>query len=167
MTDDEPLDATAAPDGRTPRVAGPDEAAAVAALLHDFNREFDTPTPGVEVLTARLRERLAGDAMRALLIGEPPVGVALVSLRPSAWYDGPVGLLDELYVRPDERDHGLGHALLETACALVRGHGGEALEINVDGEDVDARRFYERHGFTNTEPGQEEPMLFYYREFAA
>jgi GNAT superfamily N-acetyltransferase len=104
--------------------------------------------------------------MRALLIGNPAVGVALVSLRPSAWYDGPVGLLDELYVRPGERDRGLGHALLETACALVRAHGGEALEINVDGEDVDARRFYERHGFTNTEPGQDEPMLFYYREFA-
>jgi GNAT superfamily N-acetyltransferase len=167
MGDDDRLDATAAPDGRRPRVAGPDEAATVAALLHDFNREFDTPTPGVEVLTGRLRKRLAGDGMRALLIGEPAVGVALVSLRPSAWYDGPVGLLDELYVRPEERNHGLGHALLETACALVRRHGGEALEINVDGEDVDARRFYERHGFTNTEPGQEEPMLFYSREFAA
>jgi ribosomal protein S18 acetylase RimI-like enzyme len=166
MGDDAPLRPAAAPDGRTPRVAGPEDAAAVAALLHDFNLEFDTPTPGVAVLTARLRERLAGDGMRALLIGEPAVGVALVSLRPSAWYDGPVGLLDELYVRPDDRNHGLGQALLETACALVRAHGGEALEINVDGEDADARRFYERHGFTNTEPGQVEPMLFYYREFA-
>ena len=33
-----------------------------------------------------------------------------------------------------------------------------------DGEDTDARRFYEAHGFTNTEPNQTDPMLYYYRE---
>jgi hypothetical protein len=30
--------------------------------------------------------------------------------------------------------------------------------------DVDARRFYEAHGFTNTEPGQTEPLLYYCRD---
>ncbi|MBA2323725.1 MAG: hypothetical protein H0V92_06850 [Pseudonocardiales bacterium] len=24
--------------------------------------------------------------------------------------------------------------------------------------------FYERHGYTNTEPGQDKPCLYYYRE---
>jgi hypothetical protein len=38
------------------------------------------------------------------------------------------------------------------------------LEINVDGEDTDARRFYEAHGFANTEPNRVDPMLYYYRE---
>ena len=45
--------------------------------------------------------------------------------------------------------------------------GAELLEINVDGEDTDARRFYERHGYANTEPGQDEPMLYYYRELTS
>jgi hypothetical protein len=40
------------------------------------------------------------------------------------------------------------------------------IEINVDGEDTDARRFYERHGYRNTEPGEVEPMLFYYRDLS-
>ena len=73
----------------------------------------------------------------------------MLSFRVNVWYDGPVALLDELYVRPDMRGHRFGHALLETACRLARERGAETLEINVDGEDTDARRFYEAHGFAN------------------
>jgi len=136
----------------------------VATLLDDFNREFDTPTPGVDVLTGRLRHLLVGNDVVVLLIGQPAVGVAVVSFRLNVWYAGPVALLDELYVRPDLRGRRLGHALLEAACDLARQRGADVLEINVDGEDTDARRFYEAHGFTNTEPGATEPMFFYYRE---
>lgn len=42
--------------------------------------------------------------------------------------------------------------------------GGELLEINVNSEDLEARRFYEARGFSNTEPNGTEPMLYYYRE---
>lgn len=148
------------------RQATASDAAVVAGLLDAFNREFDTPTPGVEVLTARLRRLLAGDRLVALLAGDPAVGVAVLSFRPNVWYDGPVAALDELYVRPDLRGRRFGHALLEAACRLARTHGAEALEINVDGADTDARRFYEAHGFRNTEPGATEPMYYYYRDLA-
>ena len=140
------------------------DAELVAEMLDAFNREFDTPSPGVEVLAGRLRELLAGDDLVALLTGQPATGVAVLSFRASVWYDGPAVILDELYVRPELRDRRYGHALLTAACDLARQRGAEALEINVDGEDVDARRFYEAHGFTNTEPGAAEPMFYYYRE---
>jgi GNAT superfamily N-acetyltransferase len=140
------------------------DAAVVAEMLDAFNREFDTPTPGTEVLAARLRKLFAGDRLVALLGGEPAVGVAVLSLRSNVWYDGPVAALDELYVQPDMRGQRFGHAMLEAACRLARERGAEALEINVDGEDADARRFYEAHGFSNTEPGATEPMFYYYRE---
>jgi len=157
----------AAPGLERPRLATPADAAAVAELLDAFNREYDTPTPGVEVLTARLERLLAGGGVFALLTGSPPLGLALLTLRPNVWYDGAVAILDELYVVPQHRGKGLGSALLKEAEAVVRRHGGELLEINVDGDDTDARRFYERHGYANTEPGETQPLLYYYRELGS
>lgn len=147
-----------------PRSATPADAGTVADLLDRFNSEFETATPGVAVLTARLERLLAGGSVLALISGSPAHAVALLTLRPNVWYDGPVALLDELYVAPERRGQGIGSALLAAAEAVVIQRGAEVLEINVDGEDTDARRFYERHGYANTEPGQDEPMLYYFRE---
>lgn len=147
-----------------PRVAAAADAATVAALLDAFNEEYETPTPGTAVLATRLRRLLPGGDVIALLLGEPAVAVALLTLRPNVWYDGPVALLDELYVVPELRGRGLGSALLAAAETVTRQRGGELLEINVDGHDTDARRFYERHGYANSEPGKDEPLLYYYRE---
>ncbi|MER7272629.1 GNAT family N-acetyltransferase [Micromonospora carbonacea] len=149
---------------RPVRPATASDADLVAELLDAFNREFDTPTPGPRVLAARLRRLLVGEHFLVLLGGAPAVGVAVLSFRPSLWYAGPVATLDELYVRPEMRGQRYGHALLEGACRLAGERGAGSLEINVDGEDVDARRFYEAHGFTNVEPGAPEPMFYYYRE---
>ncbi len=149
-----------------PRRAGADDAATVAKLLDAFNREFNTPTPGVAILTERLQSLLATPHVFALLIGEPAVGVGLLTLRPNVWYAGPVALLDELYVRPELRGRGLGTSLLTAAEGIARDHGAEVLEINVDGADTGARRFYERLGYRNIEPGETEPLLYYYRELA-
>lgn len=149
---------------RPVRQATATDADVLAEMLDAFNREFDTPTPGRQVLAARLRRLIAEDRIVALLAGVPPVGVAVISFRSNVWSDGPVAALDELYVRPDIRGQRFGHAMLDAACRLARERGAESLEINVDGEDIDARRFYEAHGFSNTEPGASEPMFYYYRD---
>lgn len=146
------------------RVATVAEAGVVARLLDAFNREYDTPTPGTEVLARRLRELLPAGDVVALLAGDPAVGVGLVTLRPNVWYDGPVGLLDELYVVPDQRSRMIGAALLRAAERLVGSRGGQVVEINVDGDDVAARRFYERHGYRNSEPGADSQLLYYFRD---
>lgn len=142
-----------------------EDAPSVAALLHAFNTEFDTATPGVEVLTARLQTLLAGDDLVALLHGEPPDALAVVSFRPNVWFDAPVALLDELYVRPDLRGRRIGHALLEAVEALAAERGGRLVEVNVDGEDVDARRFYAAHGYVHVEPGAAEPSYSYTKQW--
>lgn len=143
--------------------AGPEHAAVLGRMLHDFNREFDTETPPTEVLAGRFEGLLRREDQLALLTGTPeePTGFAYLTLRLSPYYDGPVALLEELYVVPDLRDRGLGTALLSTAMQLVRERGSEEMQINVDEVDTDTRRFYERHGFVNVEPGQDYRMLFY------
>lgn len=147
-----------------PHVATVADAAALAGLLHDFNTEFGDPSPGPEVLARRLVRLLPTESTLALLAGDPPAGFALLTLRPNVWYDAPVALLDELYVVAALRGRGIGSALLESSCTLVRARGVELMEINVDGDDHDARRFYERHGFTCSAGDHTKPELYYSRE---
>lgn len=145
--------------------ATPAHASVAAELLDAFNREFGWPTPGPAPIAARLTELLAGDQVAAFLAGEPAAGIALVTLRPNVWYDGPVGTLDELYVAPAHRNQGLGADLLSAAEAWVSASGGNLLQINVDGEDIDARRFYERHGYVDREQGAPVSSLYYFKEW--
>jgi GNAT superfamily N-acetyltransferase len=149
-----------------PRVATVADAAAVAALLDAFNKEYHAPTPGPAVLAGRLRRLLAGTDVIALLAGDPAVAVAVLTLRPSVWYEGPVAILDELYVAAPHRGRGIGSALLAAVEAITRQRRGQLLEIRVDGADVDARRFYERHGYTTIDPEQDQPSFYYYRELS-
>lgn len=154
-------------DDWTPRLAPVAEADRVARLLHDFNTEFDTPSPGPQVLAARLRELLAGDQTFAIVAGTPAVAVALVTLRPNVWYAGQVALLDELYVQPRLRGRGIGSAIIDLLLSTARTRGVELVEINVDEGDVDAQRFYQRHGFSSTEAGSTERAFYYFQELTA
>lgn len=147
-----------------PRPAEVDDADEVARLLHDFNSEFGSPSPGVDVLAARLRVLLGTDQTIAILAGTPAVAVALVTLRPNVWYAGAVALLDELYVVPRLRGRGIGSAILDRLVSSLRASGVDLIEINVDEGDVDAQRFYERHGFSSTEPGSGERSFYYFQE---
>ena len=146
------------------RDAGPADAAVLAELLDAFNTEFDTPSAPVPELTARLDALLAGDLVAAVVAGDPVLAFGVLTFRPALWTDGQVALLEELYVRPERRGQGLGSAVLGRCVELARERECSEFQINVDEVDVDARRFYERHGFSNREPGESGVMFFYYRD---
>ena len=148
----------------TPRVAEASEADEVGRLLHDFNTEFETPSPGADVLSERLAVHLASECMFAILAGSPAFAVALVSVRPNVWYRGRVGLLDELYVDPKRRSEGTGSAILGLLAEHALTLGIDAVEINVDEGDVDAQRFYERHGYSSIDPESNERAFYYFQE---
>jgi GNAT superfamily N-acetyltransferase len=146
-----------------PRRATTADAAAIARMLHDFNVEFGEETPGPEVLAERLTAILPRDDVEVLLAGDGPDGLALITFRPGVWDPGPYAMLDELYVVPELRNRGIGSELLEAAFAVAREHGTTTFEINVDEGDVDAQRFYARHGVAMTEPGKDERALYWFR----
>ena len=84
--------------------------------------------------------------------GEHPVGHALlhwrrpVPLAVSAGIDG-LPYLEDLFVRPETRGHGVGTSLLAAAAraAAERGHRGMTLAVSV--ENLGARRLYARLGY--------------------
>ncbi len=154
-------------------LASPEDAEVLAGLQIEFDAEFDTPSPTHAQLARRFgsilsRSRSRDDAY-AVLAGrrDAPDGYALVTLRPTVYSDGPLAVLDELYVRPALRAGGIGTAILGRVIRELRERGGEEMHINVDEVDVDTRRFYERHGFTNIQPGADYRMLLYLGEFPA
>ena len=153
--------------GSRVRVAVERDAEVLAGLLRDFNAEFDTPTDPVAQVAARFARLIGGPAGFALLAeeqgpgGPTAYGFALVTLRPSVYADGPVAVLDELYVRPDRRGGGTGSALVAAMRAELSTRDCEEIQINVDSVDTGARRFYERLGFVNVERAEDGPMLCY------
>jgi ribosomal protein S18 acetylase RimI-like enzyme len=142
------------------------DAEAIGQLLDAFNREFDEPTPGPVFLARRVRELLAaGDVTVLLGGGVEPVGLALLRFRPALWADGLDCYLEELYVVPAQRGHGLGRALMEAAIDLARERGAARMDLGTAEDDLAARALYESLGFTNRERGGEGPvMLFYERD---
>ncbi|QIK74959.1 GNAT family N-acetyltransferase [Nocardioides piscis] len=146
--------------------AGVEHADVVGRLLRDFNDEFETPGPTADTFTDRFRSLLGRDDVLVILArtGDDWSGFAYLTLRPTPYYDGPLAQLEELYVVPSLRDQGIGTALLTDVVRLTRERGAGEMHINVDEVDVDTRRFYERHGFVNIEPGADYRMLCYLQE---
>ena len=147
------------------------DAEVAGRLLFDFNTEFESPTPSATAFAKRFRSLLGRDDVVLLLAmsegeggGSEPVGFALLTMRPSPYYDGPLVQLEELYVRPRLRDGGIGSLLLTRLVELAEQHRAGEIRIDVDEVDTDTRRFYERHGFTDISPGEDYRMLCYLRE---
>jgi ribosomal protein S18 acetylase RimI-like enzyme len=144
------------------RQAGPDDAPDVARLLHDFNTEFDEPTPEVAVLSERARALLGNGEMTVLLAGGGPDGLAQLRFRPSVWLDALDAYVEELYVVPALRGRGIGRALLEAAIETARLRGATHIDLTTSETDTAARGLYESAGFTNREGGPDGPTMLYY-----
>ena len=144
------------------RIAGPEDAATVARMLHDFNVEFGSATPGVAFLTDRCRELIDAEETTVVLGSDPPVGLGVLFFRPSLWSHGQEAYLAELYVMPDRRDEGIGGGIMAAAMELARERGATEMQIGVDEPDVDTRRFYERLGFRNHDPDDPAARTFFY-----
>jgi ribosomal protein S18 acetylase RimI-like enzyme len=150
------------PDELAVRIAGPEDADAIGRLLHDFNREFNEPTPGPARLAKRVRELLAGGDTTVLLGGAGPDGLAVLRFRPAIFTEALECYLAELYIVPDRRGRGLGRALMEAAMNLARDRGADHMDLGTSEDDVAARALYESLGFNNREGRPDGPVSYFY-----
>jgi GNAT superfamily N-acetyltransferase len=138
------------------------DAAAAARLLHDFNTEYDDPTPPVPVLAERVAELLAEGAIVVLLADQPPAGLAVLRMKPSLWSQAADACLEELYVVPEQRGRGIGKTLLKAAIDAARAAGADHFELTTGETDAAARKLYESFNLTNREGAPDGPRMLYY-----
>jgi ribosomal protein S18 acetylase RimI-like enzyme len=138
------------------------DAGDIGRLLHDFNTEYDDPTPGPDRLAERIRTLMAGGDTDVLLGGPGPDGLAVLRFRAAIWADAPECYLAELYVAPAQRGRGLGRALMEEAIALAQEKGAAWMDLGTSETDVAARALYESLGFINREGGPDGPITYFY-----
>jgi len=104
---------------------GPDNEAALRALI-------DNPVHGRVVL---------------ILHGGEPAGYAALCYGFSLEFHGRDGFLDEIYVAPAHRGHGIGSLVLDRLQDIAAADGIKALHLEVmDGND-NAARLYRRKGW--------------------
>jgi ribosomal protein S18 acetylase RimI-like enzyme len=135
---------------------------AIGRLLHDFNREFDEPTPDPPWLAGRVRRLIEEDELTVLLVGDGPDGLAVLRFRPAIWSDALECYLAELYVVPERRGQGLGRALMEAAIELARAKGADRMELGTEEDDRAARALYESLGFDNRAGKPGGPVSYFY-----
>jgi ribosomal protein S18 acetylase RimI-like enzyme len=138
------------------------DAETIGRLLHDFNSEFDEPTPGPAALAGRIRQLLAAGDTTVLLGGTGPDGLAVLRFRPAIWTDDLECYLAELYVVPARRGQGLGRALMEAAIEVARAEGATHMDLGTSDDDVAARALYESLGFSNREGRPDGPVNYFY-----
>ena len=144
------------------RLASSADAEAVGQLLHDFNTEFDEPTPSPRALADRIRQLLDGGDTEVLLGGAGPDGLAVLRFRPAIWADALECYLAELYVVPTLRGQGLGRALMEAAIEVARSCGAAWMDLGTGEDDIAARALYESLGFSNREGRPDGPIDYFY-----
>jgi ribosomal protein S18 acetylase RimI-like enzyme len=153
------MSSLAEPDVRLGRLA---DAEIIGRLLHDFNEEFDEPTPGPDRLAERVRQLLTEGQTTVLLAGAGPDGLAVLRFRPAIWTQALECYLAELYVIPSRRGRGLGRALMQAAMALARSRGADHMDLGTSDSDVAARALYESLGFSNHEGKADGPVNYFY-----
>lgn len=132
-----------------PTPARPEEEDALTALLsaqleeHGFSL---TPDLLVQAVRGALEEDSSARILVARVAGRP-VGFAYVSIQSSLERGGRVLWVEQLYVRPELREHGIGSHLLQAALDLARARGCLAAELEVDDSHARAANLYRRAGF--------------------
>ena len=130
------------------RRASPEDVPALVGLMEEFYAEADYPLDwkwAAASFARLLGDEALGAAWIAHHAGEP-AGYVVLTVRHSMEYGGPDGWVDDLFVRPAYRRHGLARAALEALFAECERRGVLAVHVEVGRENDAARPLYEGFG---------------------
>lgn len=114
-----------------------DSTHAVRASEADWLRDGFGPDAGFTAFVADCADIVVGDGV---------IGMATCSRRKITGWNGPVIFLQDLFVEPSHRAHGVARALMARVAALASDLGSPIVELTVRADNP-AQRFYLRAGF--------------------
>ncbi len=104
-----------------------------------------------EKLKNSIQKVLAGDQLGFVLTARTDQGLAGFAYVAFNWtleHGGRSAWLEELYVKPELRNQGIGRKLLAAVLARAAALGCEAIDLEVDRNHSQAENLYRREGFT-------------------
>jgi GNAT superfamily N-acetyltransferase len=135
--------------GSAIRPAAPADVAVILELILELAR-YERAEAEVVATAVDLNEALFGEAAVASChvaeLDGTTVGFALWFRNFSTWLGRPGIYLEDLYVRPEARGHGLGRALLSELVDIARAHGYGRVEWSVLDWNAPAIGFYQALG---------------------
>jgi ribosomal protein S18 acetylase RimI-like enzyme len=149
---------------RRANLADPADAAAVLRLIDAYASD---PRGGGKPLPPAVRERLvpglAAHPTACVWLafeGAAAVGVCVGFIGYSTFRARPLLNIHDLAVLPGQRGRGVGHALLAAAESHARAAGCCKLTLEVQEDNLPARRLYARFGFDDVRYGDSAPTRF-------
>jgi GNAT superfamily N-acetyltransferase len=121
-------------------------------LLGLFAQEADFE-PDREKQLGGLRQIIEDARIGRILVardGREVVGMVNLLFTISTAEGGRVAWLEDLIVHPSHRGKGMGSQLIKEAVQFARERGIRRITLLTDGDNSDAIRFYERHGFSKS-----------------
>lgn len=148
------------------QISTPEDCAAVKGLVLEFVAWCNTEDPDAAAASTFKDLNAELDALPGIF--GPPTGSFLLATND----DRPVGCvafrevdqytveLKRMYVRPDQRGHGVGLTLVQNAIALARAQGRKRMELSSYYTMTGAHKIYRGLGFKDVPAPSDLPTLY-------
>jgi ribosomal protein S18 acetylase RimI-like enzyme len=135
------------------RPARANDVALLVDLLDEFYAESDYALDREEAADSfrQLFRDPSRGAVWVLEVEGSVGGYVVLSVGFSMEYGGLDGFVDDLFVRPEFRQQGLGRTALETLLAECRHRGIRAVHLEVGRDNYAAKRLYAGYGFRDND----------------
>jgi len=131
------------------RLATPADAAAILALTILFRNHLERRQPTEHAFAAFIPRLLASEDASFFLsyVDNEAVGYTLLRYRDSMWVNGKEATVEDLFVDPAKRKHGIGRALIAYALEHAQASGCVSACLDTNEFNLASTKIYRDLGF--------------------